>query len=282
MTLVLPAYAKLNLTLDVIGRRPDGYHEIASVMQSVSLHDLITVELCDCKIFDSGGLPVAGENLVLKAARGLEAHIGQALPLKTHLHKRIPVAAGLGGGSADAATFLRAAVALYRLRISFDDLVSIAASIGQDVPFFLQGGTALATGLGSTLEPLPPLPANWAFVVAEPPVQVLTRQVYEAFDNPLPDPPRRSERLALALKSGSSISADDFGNDLQPAAERSHPELRVFAERIRALLPGAQMSGSGGAFFAAFPDAGAARAALDEVRRQGIAAWLCRPVPAWA
>jgi 4-diphosphocytidyl-2-C-methyl-D-erythritol kinase len=284
MTLVLPAYAKLNLTLNVIGRRSDGYHEIASVMQSVSLHDLITVERCDCKIFNSGGLPIEGENLVLKAARELEAHLGQALPFKTHLHKRIPVAAGLGGGSADAATFLRAAVALYRLRVSFDDLVSIAAAVGQDVPFFLQGGTALASGLGSTLEPLPAMPPNWAFVVVAPPIQVSTQRVYEAQGggDAGEREGKRTNRLALALKSGSPISPDDFGNDLQPAAERIYPELKTFADKVRSILPGAQMTGSGGAFFAAFSDIRAARQALSDTRGQGMRAWLCRPVPAWA
>src|ERR1700736_14981 len=126
MTLVIPAFGKLNLTLDVIGRRPDGYHEIESVMQTISLHDLVSVERSDCKVFDVIGPPIAGENLVLKAARELEAHVSQSLSFQIRLHKRIPIGAGLGGGSSDAAAFLRAAVALYDIKISPVELQEVA------------------------------------------------------------------------------------------------------------------------------------------------------------
>jgi len=104
--LILPAYAKLNLTLDVTGRRPDGYHDIDSVMQTISLHDLIWIERTDCRVFDVVGPMIAGENLVLKAARELEGHLSRALPFTIRLFKRLPMGAGLGGGSADAAAFL--------------------------------------------------------------------------------------------------------------------------------------------------------------------------------
>ncbi len=155
MGLILPAYAKLNLTLDVTGRRANGYHEIDSVMQTISLHDVISVERTDCRVFDVVGPAISGENLVLKAARELEGHVGRALPFTIRLFKRIPMFAGLGGGSADAAAFLLAAVQLYQLPIKQDALVELATAVGQDVPFFLSGGTARATGLGSTVESLP-------------------------------------------------------------------------------------------------------------------------------
>ena len=105
MALILPAYAKLNLTLDVTGRRPNGYHDIDSVMQTISLHDLIWIERTDCRVFDLVGPAIAGENLVLKAARELEGHVSRQLPFTIRLVKRIPIGAGLGGGSADAAAF---------------------------------------------------------------------------------------------------------------------------------------------------------------------------------
>src|SRR6267154_813339 len=113
MALILPAYAKLNLTLDVSGRRPNGYHDIDSVMQTISLHDLIWIERTDCRVFDVVGPAIEGENLVLKAARELEGHVGRRTPLTTRLFKRRPLGAGLGGGSADAAAFLKAANLLY-------------------------------------------------------------------------------------------------------------------------------------------------------------------------
>ena len=164
MALILPAYAKLNLTLDVTGRRPNGYHDIDSVMQTISLHDLISIERTDCRVFDMVGAVIGGENLVLKAARELEGRLSRALPFTIRLFKRIPMGAGLGGGSADAAAFLTAANRLYDLKLTLSELIEVAASVGQDVPFLLAGGTARATGLGSTISRLPPVSSSWRFL----------------------------------------------------------------------------------------------------------------------
>src|ERR1700704_2071393 len=126
--MILPAYAKLNLTLDVTGRRPNGYHDIDSVMQTISLHDLMWIERTDCRVFDVVGPVIEGENLVLKAARQLEGRAGRALPFTIRLFKRIPMGAGLGGGSADAAAFLKAADQLYELNLKPAELVEIATA----------------------------------------------------------------------------------------------------------------------------------------------------------
>ena len=200
MRLILPAYAKLNLTLDVTGRRPNGYHDIDSVMQTISLHDLIWIERTDCRVFDVVGPAIEGENLVLKAARELESHVSRALPFTIRLFKRIPMGAGLGGGSADAAAFLKAANLLYDLKLKPAELVEIATAVGQDVPFLLSGGTARATGLGSTLSPLPAPPSNWRFLVVCPPVEIPTRAVYEAVDGGAPSA-RRTPALVAALET---------------------------------------------------------------------------------
>src|SRR5712664_3804865 len=133
-------------------------------MQTISLHDLMWIERTDCRVFDVVGPAIEGENLVLKAARELEGHVGRALPFTIRLFKRVPMGAGLGGGSADAAAFLKAANLLYDLKLKPDELVGIATTVGQDVPFFLAGGTARATGLGSTLAPLRPVPSSWRFL----------------------------------------------------------------------------------------------------------------------
>src|SRR5881296_963570 len=180
VALILPAYAKLNLTLDVTGRRPNGYHDIDSVMQTISLHDLIWIERTDCRVFDLVGPAIEGENLVLKAARELEGRLSRNLPFTIRLFKRIPMGAGLGGGSADAAAFLRAANQLYGLKLKTVELAEIGERVGHDVPFFLIGGTARATGLGSTVSPLRPLPTRTKFLVVCPPIEVPTRAVYEA------------------------------------------------------------------------------------------------------
>jgi len=274
MTLVLPAYAKLNLTLDVIGRRADGYHDIESVMQTISLHDLVSVERSDCKVFDVVGPSIEGENLVLKAARELEAHVGQSLSFQIRLHKRIPVGAGLGGGSSDAAAFLRAAIALYGIKISAGELLEVAQRVGQDVPFFLRGGTALATGLGSTVAPLPPIPAAWSFALVCPSIEVSTREVYAAVDGSAPSA-RRTAAVAAALKAGRAPDPGAFGNDLEATAVSKYPRLAEAVAPARTRLGHLTMTGTGGAFFAAFPDAREATAG------EPLEVGVYRPVPAW-
>src|SRR3984893_19445153 len=198
--MILPAYAKLNLTLDVTGRRPNGYHDIDSVMQTISLHDLIWIERTDCRVFEVVGPVIAGENRVLKAARELEGHVSRALPFTIRLFKRIPMGAGLGGGSADAAAFLKAANILYELKLAPGELLESASAVGQDVPFLLSGGTARATGLGSTLSPLPPVPSSWRFLVVCPPLEISTRAVYEAVADGATSG-RRTPKLVEALEA---------------------------------------------------------------------------------
>jgi len=292
VALILPAYAKLNLTLDVTGRRPDGYHEIDSVMQTISLHDLIWIERTDCRVFDVVGTPIDGENLVLKAARELEGHVSRTLPFTIRLFKRIPMGAGLGGGSADAAAFLKAANLLYDLKLKPAELTEVATTVGQDVPFFLSGGTARATGLGSTVARLPAVPSSWRFLVVSPPVEVSTRAVYAAVDGTEPTG-HRTPKLVRALtetlhpdpspqggreKHRPPGGTEMFGNDLEPASRRLFPALDQAIERLRAALPGMTMTGTGAAFFAGFQNGHDAQTALGAVRQFGLRAWLCHPV----
>jgi 4-diphosphocytidyl-2-C-methyl-D-erythritol kinase len=296
VALILPAYAKLNLTLDVLGRRPNGYHDIDSVMQTISLHDLILVERTDCRVFDLVGPAIEGENLVLKAARELEGRVSRALPFTIRLFKRIPLGAGLGGGSADAAAFLKAANRLYDLTLTPSELIEIAAAVGQDVPFLLSGGTARATGLGGTVSPLPPIPSNWRFLVVCPSVEISTRAVYEAVDASAPSG-RRTPALVAALSDppprpsptrgeGDNPDAPQrgreiiFGNDLEGSSRQLFPVLEAAIGRLRGMVPELTMSGTGAALFARFIDLRKADAALAAVRQAGYPAWLCRPVAA--
>jgi 4-diphosphocytidyl-2-C-methyl-D-erythritol kinase len=276
VALILPAYAKLNLTLDVTGRRSNGYHDVDSVMQTISLHDLIWVERTDCRVFDVVGAVIAGENLILKAARELEGHTSRALPFTIRLFKRIPMGGGLGGGSADAAAFLRAANHLYDLKLAPDEMTEIAASVGQDVPFLLSGGTARATGLGSTVSPLAPVSSHWRFLVVCPPVEIPTRTVFEAVDGSAASG-RRTPGLVAALARGKGELV--FGNDLEPASRRLYPQLSEALDRLRRAVPGLTMSGTGAAMFAAFGSRRDADAALRAVRELAYPAWVCRPVP---
>jgi 4-diphosphocytidyl-2-C-methyl-D-erythritol kinase len=295
VALILPAYAKLNLTLDVIGRRPNGYHDVDSVMQTISLHDLVLVERTDCRVFEVVGPAIDGENLVLKAARELEGHTGRALPFTILLFKRVPLAAGLGGGSADAAAFLRAANLLYALKLSSGELVEIATAVGQDVPFLLEGGTARASGLGSTVSPLPPVPSSWRFLVVCPPIQISTQAVFDVVDGGAPSA-RRTPALIAALQAptqtlprerGRELPKGEgrvgaFGNDLELASRRVFPALDDAINRLRDAVPRFTMSGTGAAVFAQFDRRQDADRALNAVRGLGYPAWLCRPIPAAA
>jgi len=279
VALILPAYAKLNLTLDVVGRRPNGYHDIDSVMQTISLHDLLWIERTDCRVFEVVGTPIEGENLILKAARELEGRLSRALPFTIRLFKRIPMGAGLGGGSADAAAFLNAANALYGLQLQSEQLIEIATDVGQDVPFFLRGGTARATGLGATVSALPAINPGWRFLVVSPPAQVATRTVYEAVDGASPSA-RRTPALIEALKRGSVTGM--FGNDLEAVTRRLFPAMDEAVEWLQRAVPSVAMTGTGATLFAVFPSRRDAEAALAAVRPIGYPAWVCRPVPAAA
>lgn len=216
MILALPAYAKLNLSLAVHGLRPDGHHEVTTVLQAISLHDLVIVERAAATEVH-GGHP---DDLVLKAQLALERAIGRSLPARFLLVKRIPVAAGLGGGSSDAATALRALSTLYELSV---DLLPIAAELGADVPFFLVGGAAVGTGRGDQLQPLPPV-GGW-FALAWPDFPVSTEAIYRRWDE----------------------VGGEGDNQLTMAALDVDPRLADFAARMQ----GWRMTGSGGAFFKA-------------------------------
>ena len=165
--IAMRAYAKINLTLEVLGRRDDGYHDVASILQTVSLHDALTFEEAGAVTLDCDRPELATPgNLVLKAAHLLRDFAGVSSGAAIGLRKKIPVAAGLGGGSSDAAATLLALNRLWGLELARDDLLPLAASIGSDVPFFLYGGTGRVFGRGERVQPLPPTDLEWAVVLA--------------------------------------------------------------------------------------------------------------------
>lgn len=221
MTIALPARAKLNLNLEVVQSRVDGYHDIRTTIQAVELHDLIEITPAPETSLETSGLAVVNnkDNSVLTAHRAVEQAAGKSLPTRFHLHKRIPPGSGLGGASSDAATTLKGLVATYKLDI---DLAAIAQTLGADVPFFLAGGKALAEGRGERLKPLLVEPA-W-FAIAWPRIELSTADVYRAWDEVHGEGP----------------------NHLRRAAEHVESRLQEFAA---GLGPRWEMTGSGSAFF---------------------------------
>ncbi len=165
--ITMRAYAKINLTLEVLGKRDDGYHDVSSILQTVSLHDTLTLDDADSIVFDCDRPELATpDNLVVKAAYLLKETAGVSAGAMIALTKKIPVAAGLGGGSSDAAATLLGLNRLWGLEMPVGELVPLAAQIGSDVPFFLYGGTARVSGRGERVESLPPTDLEWAVILS--------------------------------------------------------------------------------------------------------------------
>ena len=272
------AFAKINLGLQVLGRRPDGYHEIRSVLQTVSLADRLEIGLEGVGIaleVDDPALPSGSENLVFRAAERLLADLPAPPGLKLRLIKKIPAGAGLGGGSSDAAAALVGIDHLLGLATPASVLLEHAAALGSDVPFFLTGGTALATGTGTDIAPLPEPPGRELLIV-HPGEPLSTRLVYAQIEEPL-----TLARKPASIPGFERIPVDiaswvRSGNDLEPHAVRLCPAIG----KIRSLLEGAgaevaAMTGSGAAVFGVFSDAGARDRAADVARRGGFRTFRC-------
>ncbi|MFY9323792.1 MAG: 4-(cytidine 5'-diphospho)-2-C-methyl-D-erythritol kinase [Syntrophomonadaceae bacterium] len=262
---ILDAPAKINLTLDIKGKRPDGYHELETVMHQINLADKITITQIPEGIEVSSNCPElpAGEgNLAYKAAWTiLDKHPGQG-GVAIHIEKAIPIGAGLAGGSTDAAATLKGINALYKLDLSPRQLMSLALEIGSDVPFCLQGGTALARGRGEKLESLP-LNMNFHFLLVKPSFSVSTAEVYSQFDlsqvNQKPD----TRRFLEGWHHCDIISVcHAMENVLETVTAVRYPEIESIKKRLVKLgALKALMSGSGPTVFGLFRDKASARQA---------------------
>jgi 4-diphosphocytidyl-2-C-methyl-D-erythritol kinase len=278
--LVVKAHAKVNLDLRVLGTRADGYHELRTVFQSIELHDTLTcVErpgafALKCR---AAAVPLDDTNLVWRAAAALWQTLGRAgAPGDTMvtLDKRIPLEAGLGGGSADAAAAL---VALARLwgGAPVTLLREVAAKIGADVPFFLSGGTALGLGRGEEIYPLVDLPAHW-IVIVRPPFGVSTAEAYSWYDDDRVAGLKETRELQILPVPWPSRAAQ-MVNDLEPPVVRRHPEIASLKALLRESgSVAAVMSGSGSAVFGLFRSRSAAERAVRPLSRGGSKALLTR------
>jgi 4-diphosphocytidyl-2-C-methyl-D-erythritol kinase len=279
-----PAYAKLNLALSVVGRRPDGRHELRSVVVRLDWHDLVGVEVAGtaAEIVVTVSGPTAAEvpvedNLVLRAARAVLPG-RPAGAVRLCLEKRLPAAAGLGGGSADAAAVLRL---LGGAGSSAWDpgMLRLADTLGSDVPACLAGGSLLVGGAGERLEPILHPPLDLAVAVAG---RSGTAATFAALT---PDEWRGAERpetLAVLLAQGRPVAPELCGSDLEAAACRAHPELAAGLRRLRDAMPGItwHLTGSGGAVFALGAGRGEAEGVAARARDLGFAARACRTVAA--
>lgn len=270
------ACAKINLTLRVLGIHADGYHELRTTFQSLALHDTLTITLRRGPFAitsDDPACPLDSTNLVWKAAARLwqaAGRKGELSGVEVHIRKRIPMQAGLGGGSSDAAAALRALSVAWTLRLDDQELQTVGRALGADVGFFLTGGTALGVERGDLLFPLADAPAAWV-VLARPDYGVSTKEAYGWWDEAF-----RAGGSRVPVGQGM---AGEWVNDLQPPVVARHPGI---ARLIRSLevrkASHAAMSGSGSAVFALFADRTAAERAAAAVSGGGVTTWVTRTV----
>lgn len=272
-TRAIRSYAKINLTLEVLGTRPDGYHNIESVMQSVSLYDEITLRRVPrpgisltCNV---PGIPTDIRNLAFRASALYTDRTKVETGLEIHLNKNIPSQAGLGGGSSDAAGVLRGLNSLMDSPLEMSELLKIASEIGSDVPFFLIGGTAHSSGRGEVVNPLPDA-GRFGLVIIKPPFGIKTPWAYRRFDE--------IQKETKAAQSGEATAAlvkcireqnincipGLLKNNLEAPATEAHPEITLCKERLKELgALGTLMCGSGSAVFGLFTTPEAAHKASE-------------------
>ncbi|ANA80216.1 4-diphosphocytidyl-2C-methyl-D-erythritol kinase [Paenibacillus vortex V453] len=248
------APAKINLMLDVLHKRPDGFHEVEMVMTMIDLADRLEMseQRRDTIIITSqaGYIPLDEKNLAFQAARLIKERYDVKKGVHIHLDKKIPVAAGLAGGSSDAAATLRGLNRLWELNIPQQELLALGAELGSDVPFCVTGGTALATGRGEVLTPIPNPPQCWV-IVAKPPINVSTAEVYGRLRSEQIQHHPSAERMVEALSQGSfQLMCQSLGNVLEEVTLKMHPEVQQLKEGMLKLgADGALMSGSGPTVF---------------------------------
>lgn len=259
-TLYEGAYAKLNLTLDVLGKRPDGYHDLKSVMQTISIRDDIEIDIGTgkpWKLFCSKeGIPTDSRNLAWKAAEVFfDAAKKDPDGLEIRITKRIPSGAGLGGGSADAAAVLRALNKHYGAPFSILALSELGATVGSDVPFCVLCGTAMVEGRGERLRKLPDMP-DCVFVICKPEFSVSTPKLYQKIDEVTIAKRPDNQAMESALLAGDlGKVAENLCNVFDPVVTAEHLELNYIKSIFNSYgSVGQQMTGSGSAVFAIVPD----------------------------
>ncbi|MCI9143021.1 MAG: 4-(cytidine 5'-diphospho)-2-C-methyl-D-erythritol kinase [Lachnospiraceae bacterium] len=283
---LIKAYAKVNLGLDVVKRLPNGYHQVKMVMQSVGICDELTLEKAEDGIIltaDSREVPLDGTNLIYRAAKLMREEFGIREGVRIHLQKSIPVAAGMAGGSTDAAATMKGMNRLFGLNVSLNRLMELGVAIGADVPYCILGGTALAEGIGEKLTALPPMP-DCLILAAKPEISVSTKYVYEHLDaegiRHHPD----IDGMVEAIGDGNLPGIlERMENVLEAVTVPAWPVVGTLKDRMLAL--GAErslMSGSGPTVFGIFTGREKAEAACEQLRKEKLAKQVFLTAPAGA
>ena len=270
----LQAFAKINLGLDVLGKREDGYHEVRMIMQTIRMYDQLdmrkSVEPGIHLTTNKKYIPVDENNLVWRAAKLMMDTCGIIEGVSIHLHKVIPVAAGMAGGSSDAAATLVGMNRLFHCGLSKEKLMELGVQIGADVPYCVLRGTALAEGIGEKLTVLPPMPDCW-ILIGKPGISVSTKYVYTTLDLNTDTVHPDIDGMKKALEDGNLYGITErMGNVLQDVTIPAYPEVERIKEQMKTLgAVNAMMSGSGPTVFGIFDSEEKAQKACQKLRESG-------------
>jgi 4-diphosphocytidyl-2-C-methyl-D-erythritol kinase len=284
-TYFVRSYAKINLTLDVLGRRSDGYHELITIMQTVDLNDTICLtatEDTSVRMICTHSELSNDDNLAARAAQAIRQRLSLTQGLDIELHKRIPVAAGLGGGSSNAAAVLLALRQWWQLPLSTTDLQTIAAALGSDVPFFLTEGLALCEGRGERITPLAyrlPPSMRWIMLV-KPAISVSTAVVFRNLtEQDYSDGTASRSVLAALAEGGNQIPLENLHNSLEHSVLEQYPQVAQAREdMLRAGVPYVRLSGSGPTLFSTFSNLSQAAQVQQQLHAQGYEVYLTHAV----
>lgn len=271
----MKAFAKINLGLDVVGRLENGYHEVRMIMQTIGIYDELTFVRTQSGIrvtTDCGELPQNEDNLVYRAAKLMMENYPIQGGVHIHLQKNIPIAAGMAGGSTDAAATMKGINRLFDLDCTLRELMELGVSIGADVPYCVIGGTALAEGIGEKLTALPAAPECY-LLVAKPDINVSTKYVYEHLDaEKIPEHPD-IDGMVEAIGEGSLQGIlDRLGNVLENVTVKAYPVIDTIKTRMKELgAVGSLMSGSGPTVFGIFVEKEKAQEACFQLRKEELA-----------
>lgn len=280
----LQAFAKINLGLDVLGKREDGYHEVRMIMQTIRMYDQLdmrkSVEPGIHLTTNKKYIPVDENNLVWRAAKLMMDTCGIIEGVSIHLHKVIPVAAGMAGGSSDAAATLVGMNRLFHCGLSKEKLMELGVQIGADVPYCVLRGTALAEGIGEKLTVLPPMPDCW-ILIGKPGISVSTKYVYTTFDLNTDTVHPDIDGMKKALEDGNLYGITErMGNVLQDVTIPAYPEVERIKEQMKTLgAVNAMMSGSGPTVFGIFDNEEKAQKACQKLRESGSCQQVFLTVP---
>lgn len=282
--ITVPACAKINLTLEVLGKGADGYHQIITVFQEIDLRDTLTFEEspdltleCDYPVLQSS------DNLAFRAARLLQEETTSSKGALISIEKRIPIASGLGGGSSNAAATLRTLNQMWGLGLSTEQLLRLASRLGSDVAFFLHGGTALGEGRGERVTPLPAYPTSW-IVLFRPPVDIppdKTKRLYHSLNASHFSQGRSTREVVDMLNRGADITPSSLANTFEKVAFSAYRGLEGYWRRFRELgADNIHLAGSGPTLFTLAHDKNRGGAIHRDLLKEGFEAYLVQTLAA--